>query len=145
MPNKFVTKAFTLQHEGEQHKFAVGQVLPREFHEHWYAQAHSGDHPVAADAGTAAAADELLAELEAKAKELDEREKVLADAKAALDKSAADLTDREQKLAARAKEADERDGAHVKRVQTLDDRETAIAAPEQAADVAAKQQGGKSK
>jgi len=142
MPSKYVTKAFTLQHGGEQHKFAVGQVLPPEFHDHWYAKAHSGSHPVAADAGTAAAADELLAELEARAKKLDEREKALAAATAALDVRAADLTDREQKLAVRAKELDARDGEHLTRARTLDEREAAIAEREKASEAAAKQQAG---
>lgn len=140
---KYVKKAFTLLHDGEKHEFSVGQVLPEQFHEHWYAQAHSGDHPVAADAGTAAAADELLAELEAKAKKLDEREKALAAATAALDVRVADLTDREQKLAARAKELDARDGDHVTRARTLDEREAALAEREKASEAAAKQQGGK--
>lgn len=114
---KYVHKAFTLQHEGEKHKFAVGEVLPEKFHDHWYAKAHSSDQPVPADAG---AAEELMAELEGKAKEL----------KAQADK----LTEREK--AAEAREAD-----LAKRAEALDAREAALTEREKAAE--AKQQSGK--
>lgn len=134
MTTIYVAKAFRLKHRDEQgnlvtRDFPVGNHnVPKAVLDHWYVQAHLGEQPPV-DPDAKAVADELLAELEAKAKKLDEH--------------AADLTDREQKLAARAKELDARDGEHVNRTRTLDEREAAIAEREKASEAAAKQQGGK--
>lgn len=115
MPKIYVKKAFTLHHNDERHDFPVGNhTVPADVAEHWYVKAHTGDEP-AADPDAAAAADELLAELDAKAKAL----QVLAD-----------------QLADREKAADQREADLNARAEALDAREVAIADREKAADSA---------
>lgn len=138
---KYVKKAFTLQHDGEKHDFAVGEVLPAKFHDHWYAQAHTSDQPVATDAG--AAADELLAELAGKAKELDAREQALKDSQGILQTIREEQDAKARALAEREKAADQREADLNARAEALDGREVAIAEREKAAEAAAKQTGKK--
>lgn len=135
MPKKiYVEKAFTLQHEGQKHEFTVGNhTVEAEIAEHWYTQAHIGKEP-AADADTSAAADELLAELEGKAKELDEREKALRESHGILqsireeqEAKAQALVDRESVAAQRAAELDQREAALAAREQALATAEKAVA------------------
>lgn len=122
MPTIYVKKAFRLRHGGEAHDFAVGNhSVSEEVAKHWFVKAHTGSEP-AVDPSAKAAADELMAELEGKAKEL----KVQADK----------LTEREK--AAEAREAD-----LAKRAEALDTREAALTEREKASEAAAKQQGGK--
>ncbi|GAA7770964.1 hypothetical protein RN01_29815 [Cupriavidus sp. SHE] len=122
MPKIYVKKAFTLHHKDEKHEFPVGNhSVPAEVAEHWYVKAHTGDEP-AVDPESAAVADELLAELDAKAKALQE----LAD-----------------KLAEREKAADQREADLNGRAEALDTREVAISEREKAAEAAAKAGKGK--
>ena len=101
MPKIYVKKAFKLQHEGELHDFPVGNhTVDKEIAEHWFVKAHTGEEP-AADPESAAAADELLAELDAKAKGLQELAGKLAEREKALDKREAELSEREKALDAK--------------------------------------------
>lgn len=120
MPKIYVNKAFKLQHKGETHDFPIGlhSVAP-DVADHWFVKAHTGEQP-AVEPDAKAVTDALLAEIEAKAKALDEQ----AEAKsAALMKIADDLVAREK--AVEAREA------------ALADREKAVAEREQAAEKAA--------
>lgn len=127
MPKIYVKKPFKLQHADKDGaptvtEFPVGNhEVPAAIAAHWFVKAHTGEEP-AADPDTSAAADELLAELEAKARALQE----LAD-----------------KLADREKAAAQREADLNARAEALDTREVAIAEREKAADAAAKQSGKK--
>lgn len=118
----YVEKAFTLQHEGKKHEFPVGNhTVSADVAEHWYVQAHIGQEPVT-DPDTSAATEELLAELEGKARELDKQHAALAEREKAADQREADLN---------------------ARAEAMDAREAAIAEREKAADASAKQTGKK--
>ncbi|WP_427183535.1 STY1053 family phage-associated protein [Bordetella bronchialis] len=98
MPKIYVHKPFTLQYKGEKRQFGVGNhSVDADVAAHWYVKAHVGEEP-AADPGTSAAADAMLAELQAK-------ENALAERAAQLDAREADLAKREQALADREKAA----------------------------------------
>lgn len=142
MPKIFVKKAFTLQHEGEKQQFAVGNhSVPKEIADHWFVKAHIGDEPVT-DPDTSAAADELLAELEAKAKELDERETALKENHGILQSIREEQDAKALALGEREKAADQRETDLNARAEALDTREVAIAEREKA-EAAAKQTGKK--
>lgn len=116
MPKIYIKKAFTLQHDGEKHEFAVGNhEVPAAIAAHWFVKAHTGEEPAGGIDAEAEAA-ERLAELDAKAKALLEAADMLAD--------------REKALAEREQAADQRDADLAK-------REAAVAEREQAADKAA--------
>lgn len=93
-----VAKAFKLLgKDGKQHDFPVGNhTIDQDVAEHWFVKAHL-DGESAQSADTEAAADELLAELEAKAKAIDEREAKVAEREKA-------VAEREQAIEAKAKE-----------------------------------------
>lgn len=98
MPKIYVHTPFTLQHKGEKRHFGVGNHnVDADVASHWYVKAHVGEEP-AADPDTSAAADAMLADLQAK-------EKALADRENALEVREADFASREQALAAREKAA----------------------------------------
>jgi hypothetical protein len=98
MPKIYVKQPFTLQHKGEKRQFGVGNHdVDAQVAAHWYVKAHVGEEP-SADPDTSAAADAMLAELQAK-------EKALADREKALQAREADLVSREQALADREKAA----------------------------------------
>ena len=126
MPKIYVKKAFRLQHKGETHDFPVGNhSVPSDVAEHWLVKAHIGDEPQA-DADTSAAADELLAELEAKANELEAREKAIGEQHEILktirseqDAKAKELADREKAAGQRSADLDEREAALAQREQAL--------------------------
>ena len=143
MPKIYVKKAFRLQHKGETHEFPVGNhSVPADVAEHWLVKAHIGDEPQL-DPDTSAAADELLAELEAKAKQLDAREQHVTGMEKAMADHMTDLTGREEVLATRAKEADERAADLDAREKAVSAREQAMAAAEKATAEAASKQAGK--
>jgi len=111
----YVNKAFKLQHDGEHVDFAPGNhSVEKDVAEHWFVKAHTGDEPVGGTDNDAVA-DELLAELDAKAKAL----QALAD-----------------QLAEREKAAEARDMDLNTRASALDAREAALAEREKAADQA---------
>lgn len=117
MPKIYVHTAFTLRHNGGALSFPVGvHTVDADVASHWYVKAHVGEEP-ALDLDSGAAADALLAELE-------ERAKVLQDA--------------EVKVAQREQAADAREAK-------LDEREKAVAQREQAADIADQGAAGKTK
>lgn len=99
-----VAKAFKLLgKDGKQHDFPVGNhTVDQDVAEHWFVKAHLDGESAGGD--TEAAADELLAELEAKAKAVQEAEAKLAAREA-------ELTEREKAVAAReqALDADKQD------------------------------------
>lgn len=106
MPKIYVKKAFKLQHNGEVLDFPVGNhTVDKEVAEHWFVKAHTGEEP-AVDPDSAAAADELLAELDAKAKGLQELADKLAEREKAADKRDAELAAREAAVVEREKAAD---------------------------------------
>ncbi|WP_354676759.1 STY1053 family phage-associated protein [Cupriavidus plantarum] len=138
MPTIYVAKAFKLKHRDEEgnlvtRDFPVGNHnVPKGLHDHWYVKAHIGEEPPL-DPDAQAAADELLAELEAKAKALDERRK-------ALDAEGKALAGLQQTVSDHASELAEREQALATRTKAADEREAAIAEREKAAEAAAKQQ-----
>lgn len=98
MPKIYVHTPFTLQHKGAKLQFGIGNhTVDADVAAHWYVKAHVGEEP-AADPDTSAAADAMLAELQAK-------EKALADREKALRAREAELASREQALADREKAA----------------------------------------
>ncbi|MCA7083396.1 hypothetical protein K7G19_07260 [Cupriavidus sp. DB3] len=114
-----VAKAFKLLgKDGKQHDFPVGNhTVDQDVADHWFVKAHLGGE-AAQNADTEAAADELPAELEAKAKalqateaDLAAREKYAAGMVEAMTKHAADLDQREAKVAEREKAVAEREQA----------------------------------
>ncbi|WP_238925099.1 STY1053 family phage-associated protein [Achromobacter insuavis] len=86
MPKIYVNREFTLQLGGEKRQFTVGNhSVDAETAKHWYVQAHVGDEPTV-DPDTSAAAEALLADLDAKEQalmsrsgDLDAREAALAE------------------------------------------------------------------
>lgn len=97
MPKIHVNKAFVLNVEGEPKHFAVGNHnVTAEIADHWFVKAHIGGPAPASESERAA--DELLADLDAREKELAAREK-------AAEQRDADLAKREEEIAAREKAA----------------------------------------
>lgn len=124
MPKIYVKKAFKLRHNEETHDFPVGlHTVDAEVAAHWFVKAHTGEQP-AVEPDARAAADALLAEIEAKAKalddeaaakakaldvraeELDAREKQLAKLEAAVDAHAADVAARDKAVTEREQAAE---------------------------------------
>ncbi|MDN7549083.1 STY1053 family phage-associated protein [Burkholderia cenocepacia] len=107
MPKIYIKKAFKLLGDDGKHRdFPVGNhTVDKEVAEHWFVKAHTGEEP-AADPNAVAAADELLAELDAKAKGLQELAEKLAEREKAADKRDAELAAREEAVAEREKAAD---------------------------------------
>lgn len=99
-----VAKAFQLNVKGGAPMyFPIGNhTVDQEVADHWFVKAHLGGE--SAESGdNEAAADELLAELDAKAKALQAAADELAKREQALDKREADLAEREQAVAEREK------------------------------------------
>ncbi len=124
MPKIYIKKAFTLQHEGEKHEFAVGNhEVPAAIAAHWFVKAHTGDEP----AGGSEAEPNDLAEQRAA---LDSAAQLLEGRAEQLKQLQDELADREKAIAAREQAADQREADLAK-------REAALAEREQAADKAA--------
>lgn len=112
----YVNKAFKLlDPDTKQHAdYPVGNhTVEKEVAEHWFVKAHTGAEPPL-DPDAQAAADELMAELDARAqalqaqaKDLDAREKLLAGRVRDAEQRDADLAKREQGIEAKAKEVEE--------------------------------------
>lgn len=143
MAKNHVHTPFSLTEDsGNIRKFAAGDEVPRELADHWYVKLHVGDAP-AVDLATEAAADELLAELEAKSKELDEREKAADQLKKDLQAGFDDLRTLKAEVEARVLAADQREADLNARAEALDGREVAIAEREKAVEVAAQEVAAK--
>lgn len=103
MPKIYVKKAFTLQHEGEKHEFAVGNHdVPAAIAAHWFVKAHTGEEPAAGN---------------------EAEQNDLAEQRAALDSAAQLLEGRAEQLAQLQNELAERDKAIAAREQAADQRE----------------------
>ncbi|MDT6962916.1 hypothetical protein QTN24_15555 [Cupriavidus sp. SZY C1] len=138
MAKNHVHTAFSLTEDnGNVRKFVAGEEVPRELVDHWYVKLHTGEAPTV-DPGAEAAADELLAELEAKAKALDEREKALQDSQGILGSIREEQNAKALALSEREKAADQREADLNARAEVLDGREVAIANREKAAEAAGK-------
>jgi hypothetical protein len=124
MPKIYVKKAFTLQHEGEKHEFAVGNHdVPAAIAAHWFVKAHTGDEPAAGSEAEQSDLAEQRAALESAAQLLEGRAEQLQQLQD-------QLAQRQQAIAEREQAADQRDADLAK-------REAAVAEREQAADKAA--------
>ncbi|WP_198952933.1 MULTISPECIES: hypothetical protein [unclassified Achromobacter] len=131
MPKIYVHTAFNLQHGGEKHFFPIGNhTVAADIASHWYTKAHTGDEPQG-DPDTSAAADAMIAELEAQEKALVARTGDLDARAAVLDKQEADIQAREDAVGKSEAAAGERDKALDARQAELDGREQALAAREQ--------------
>ncbi|MBR8654297.1 hypothetical protein KDH83_13425 [Achromobacter sp. Marseille-Q0513] len=111
MPKIYVNREFTLQLGGEKRLFTVGNhSVDAETAKHWYVLAHIGDEP-AVDPDTSAAADALLAELDARAHKLQKLEDQVAEREKAAAARETELAQREDAVAEREKAADNADQA----------------------------------
>lgn len=109
MPKIYVHTAFTLRHNGEVLTFPVGvHTVDAAVANHWYTKAHVGDEPVV-DPDTGAAADALLAELEERARGLQDAEGKLAQREQAAEAREAKLDEREKAVVQREQAADNAD------------------------------------
>lgn len=140
----YVEKAFKLLGEDGKHTdYPVGNhIVEKETAEHWFVKAHAGDEPPI-DPDSQAAADELLAELDSKAKELDEREKAADQLKKDLQAGFDNLRTLKAEVESRHQAAAQREVDLNARAEALDAREVAIAEREKASEAAAKQTGKK--
>lgn len=111
MPKIYVERPFTLHHSGGVESFEVGaHTVSAEVASHWYTKAHIGDEPVL-DADAGAAADALLAELDARAQKLQKAEDQVAEREKAAAVRETELAQREDAVAEREKAADNPDQA----------------------------------
>ncbi|WP_079218925.1 STY1053 family phage-associated protein [Herbaspirillum robiniae] len=121
-----VHKAFKLLHNGEHLQFAPGSYsVDAEVAGHWFTKAHVGEAPLV-DAGTAAAAEELMAEL-------GQREKELRDQADLLQKAQEALAEREKAVQASEATAKQVSAELDSREASLAEREKAVAVAEAAA------------
>jgi multidrug resistance efflux pump len=132
MPKSHVHTAFTLQHKGEKRHFPLGAVVPADLADHWYVKAHTSAEPIT-DPSTSAAADAMLADLEAKEKALAAIAADLAATGDVLDKRHKDVDQREDAVSRRERLAAEQQEALDARQAALDAREQALAEREKAA------------
>lgn len=119
MPKIYVKKAFTLQHGGEKHQFAVGNHdVPAAIAAHWFVKAHTGDEPAGGDAEPSDLAEQRAA-LDSAAQFLEGRAEQLA-------KLQEELADREKAVAEREDAAEQRDVSLLAREKAVTEREQAV-------------------